>query len=1304
MLNSHTKFHSANGKRLVMVVDDEQVNRELMSFILQDSFEVLCASDGEQALSLALENRDQLSLIMLDLMMPGIHGLDLLTQLKEDMELKDIPVIVMTSEKQAEVDSLQMGAADFVTKPFRPEVIQARVQRVIELSEDRDIIQSTERDALTGLYNREYFYRYAEQFDQHHKDLVMDALVIDVNHFRMINERYGKAYGDEVLRRIGERVREMVRDTGGIVSRLERDTFLVYCPHGKDYKKILEHATVSLDGEGEDDIHQVHLRMGVYPEVDKDIDIERRFDRAKRASDRISGQYAQAISFYDSALHDSEIYAEQLLEDFQTAIREHQFLVYYQPKFDIRPEIPVLASAEALVRWKHPRLGMISPSVFIPLFEDNGLIPQLDHYVWREAAAQVRGWKDRFGISVPVSVNVSRVDMYDPDLIGTFQGILDEYGLSPRDYLLEITESAYTEDFSQIIETVNKLRDLGFMIEMDDFGTGYSSLNMISTLPIDALKLDMKFIRNAFTEGRDTRMIEVIIDIADYLSVPVIAEGVETEEQLTALRALGCDIVQGYYFSKPVPPEEYERFVEERRRQAQAKAAGSLAQAAPVEETSHLSYINLAHALASNFESIYSVDADTGRYVKFSPRGRSEDLQIERSGADFFKDVQEYLKRRVHPDDRLRVSVSMEKDALIAQMLSEDSFTMTYRIMDGDRAVYHNLRTVRGLGKDDRQIVIGISDVDDMVRQTVLRDEPRQRSLALTNIANALSNDFESIYYVDPDSGQYREFTTQGPYEELQIETTGEHFFEECAENLKRVVYPEDQSRVAAALTRKNLMEALKDRQIFSLDYRLVIKGLPVYYRMKATCTEAETGERLVIGISNIAGNLNMDEKFASAQRSSVTYSQIAQALTQDYFTIFYVDMETDHFLEYSSRGTERGLVLNRVGEDFFGVCRRDIPRLVAPEDREKVLAAFTREALYSELACDRTFYTIYRMNRDGEMVHVSLKALKLPDDPTHIVVGVQDIEAQVQREQEFEAAKQESVTYSRIAQALAQDYYSIYYVDTLTDEFIEYSATDQYHMLPVEQDGKDFFETTRRNAARLVCEEDRERAMTVWDKDAILEVLRRDGSFATSYRLMFDGVPVYLGFKVMPMTERDDHHIIVGVSNVDAQMKQEKEFAEARTLAYRDALTGVKNRQAYAQAEQQLNGEIASGEVVPFAVASCDVNRLKTVNDTLGHKAGDQYLKDACMVICHIFEHSPVFRTGGDEFVAILRGADYQRRAELMQKLEEISRNGMTNGGVVVAGGLSDFVPGQDRNVAAVFERADNAMYEKKKELKGQK
>ncbi len=306
---------------------------------------------------------------------------------------------------------------------------------------------------------------------------------------------------------------------------------------------------------------RVRLRLGVYSHVDKSLQIERRFDHAKTAANTVKSGFVKAIGIYDTKMHEAELYRERLLEDFKPSLESGRFMVYFQPKFDIRPEKPMLASAEALVRWNHPELGMISPGVFIPLLEDNGLIPDLDRFVWRETAAQIRDWKDRFGFSVPVSANVSRIDMLTPNLEPVFTEILKEYRLNAGDFLLEITESAYTGDADQVISTAKRLRSMGFRIEMDDFGTGYSSLGMLSNLPIDALKLDMSFVRSAFGETKDVRMIELILDIAKYLRVPVVAEGVETKEQYLGLKALGCDLVQGYYFSKPVPSEVFPNFL-----------------------------------------------------------------------------------------------------------------------------------------------------------------------------------------------------------------------------------------------------------------------------------------------------------------------------------------------------------------------------------------------------------------------------------------------------------------------------------------------------------------------------------------------------------------------------------------------------------------------------------------------------------------------------------------------------------------------------------------------------------------------
>ena len=551
-----------NGKRQLLVADDEFINREILENVLNDEYDVLKAEDGEMAYEMIKQNRNTLSLILLDLMMPKLSGLELLVRLNEDPELKGIPVIVLTSDQDSEVESLKKGAFDFIPKPYpQPDVIKARVSRSIELAEGRQTISSTERDELTGLYTIEYFYRYGNQFDKFYPLADMDALCFDINHFHVLNERFGIAKGDEILKCIANRLEAAFTDSGAFVCRKSADTFLVYCHHRDSYTDILDKVSAII----EEFEAAVKVRLGVYSCCDKKLDIHARFDRAKIAADKIRNNYSVFISTFDEALIDAELYAEQLVEEFPKALADKQFQVYFQPKYNIRGDKPVLSSAEALVRWSHPTLGMISPGKFIPLFEEDGLIAQLDEFVWRRSAEIIADWKKRLGISVPVSVNLSRAEMYDPGLIDTMEKITGDNGITPKDLYLEITESAYVSDSDQIVERVKNLRDHGFFIEMDDFGSGYSSLNMISELPIDALKLDMMFIRSAFDKHNDTRMISIGIDIADYLGVPVIAEGVENEERYLALKKLGCTIIQGYYFSKPVPAGEFEKFLLEKK-------------------------------------------------------------------------------------------------------------------------------------------------------------------------------------------------------------------------------------------------------------------------------------------------------------------------------------------------------------------------------------------------------------------------------------------------------------------------------------------------------------------------------------------------------------------------------------------------------------------------------------------------------------------------------------------------------------------------------------------------------------------
>lgn len=554
-------------RRSILIVDDDYIARELLGKMLKDQYEVSYAENGVSALEIIKRDKLKLSLVILDLYMPQMDGYSLLKLLRSDNELRRIPVIVLTSEKGAEVESLKIGAADFIAKPFDlPEVICARVGHSIELAEDSVIIHETERDELTGLFHKEFFFQYGKRLDELNNNMPMDAVVVDINRFHVVNELYGRSYGDLVLKTIGESLHEFVSENGGLACRRDNDQFCIYLPHSDELQNKLPQYIAAIDKRINDS--NISLRFGVYSDDGSEKCMEHRFDCARLACQKLRNNYVSCFDLYNDEQHSKELYAERLINDMDKALSEKQFKVYYQPKYSIQGDRPQLSSAEALIRWFHPEFGMISPGQFISLFEENGLIQKLDRFVWNEAAAQIKQWKDMYGIDIPVSVNVSRVDMFNAHLTEILENITKQNGLENHKLLLEITESAYTDNSDQIIETVNILRRCGFRIEMDDFGSGYSSLNMLTSLPIDALKLDMKFIRSICEDSKSARLVGIMIEIARLLEVPVIAEGVETKEQTELLKKLGCDIIQGYYFSKPLPPVEFGALVEKELKEA----------------------------------------------------------------------------------------------------------------------------------------------------------------------------------------------------------------------------------------------------------------------------------------------------------------------------------------------------------------------------------------------------------------------------------------------------------------------------------------------------------------------------------------------------------------------------------------------------------------------------------------------------------------------------------------------------------------------------------------------------------------
>ena len=551
------RYYKQNLRPRVLIVEDEFVNQQILGQIIAKDFEPIYANNGQEALDILHEAPQEISLVLLDLNIPVMNGYTLMSIINEEEILKRIPIIVLTSDKSAEIKSLQLGAQDFIAKPYdMPEIILARIKRSILLAEETDLILRTENDLLTGLTTKRYFFEYINLFDQHNPNANMDAIAINIKKFRTINALLGHRFGDKLLVSIANSLKKLMNTYEGIVSRVDSDTFFVYISSIDNYEEVitnaLEEASLKVQKEG-----HVAFKIGINRVVDRDLSVEKRFDDALRAMRLNKDNLKTTLVVYDQKMHENELFNEKLILGFEKSLENKEFKIYLQPKMNIAGDKPRLSSAEVLVRWIHPVYGIISPTVFVPLFESNGLITRLDKFIWEEAASQIKEWKERYGIILPLSINVSRVDLFSATLMDDLMEIMHKYDLKFDELFLEVTESACVEDAKEVTKRVTALKNKGFFIEMDDFGTGYSSLHMVSSLPLDALKIDRSFVLNLLNNEKSKMMVQVILELAKLLSAKCIAEGVENEEQLKLLKEMGVEIIQGFYFSKPIPTDVF---------------------------------------------------------------------------------------------------------------------------------------------------------------------------------------------------------------------------------------------------------------------------------------------------------------------------------------------------------------------------------------------------------------------------------------------------------------------------------------------------------------------------------------------------------------------------------------------------------------------------------------------------------------------------------------------------------------------------------------------------------------------------
>ncbi len=581
-----------HGAPTIMMVDDEPTTLAVLQVLLEDAgynrFVMTCESDRAVELAQA-EHPD---LLLLDLVMPEVGGLEILQAMRDDDKLCHTPVIVLTSSTDSEtkLTALELGATDFLAKPVDPSELAVRLRNTLAAKAHRDRLANFDR--VTELPNKIHFMKRASYaLERAQRDDRRCALVhIDLNRFEQINDALGHDTGDQLLEQVARRLDLCVRvgdeaqDLGertfdGNLSRLDGTEFVLCLPNlptlgsaSKVARRIVEGFQSPFTIAERKLFVTLSIGISVFPSDGTNIDLLLR--HAKVAADHARRNGREEVQYYSKEFNTSSSQQLVLEHDLYKVLENDELVLHYQPKIDARSG--ALSSAEALMRWHHPEFGVVAPNVFIPIAEETGLIVTMGYWAIIRASNQSVAWESEGLPKLRVAVNVSAIQFRDRNMLEKLHYAVRNGELDPSRVCLEVTESVLIDHLEDAIDTLTKIRSMGFAISLDDFGTGYSSLGHLKRLPIDELKIDRSFVKDAPECSDDVAILGAIVAMAHGLGLSVVAEGVETQEQEDVIRRLGCDYIQGFKTGAPMPASAFTvRFAPEPLEETIREQAGS---------------------------------------------------------------------------------------------------------------------------------------------------------------------------------------------------------------------------------------------------------------------------------------------------------------------------------------------------------------------------------------------------------------------------------------------------------------------------------------------------------------------------------------------------------------------------------------------------------------------------------------------------------------------------------------------------------------------------------------------------------
>lgn len=574
-----------SSKPVILIIDDMEIDREILKRQLGDEYEYLEAEGGREAIDIISSSYEDINIILLDIFMPDADGYAVLEYMNREGIIDEIPVIVVSSDNEfGDIDrAFALGVHDYISKNTSYNIIRNRIRNVIgyfssyikkmqmaqekirELSNTQNNVGGI--DALTGCYDLDSFIFDAEFHLKENLDKHYVLVYFDVNNLTYINNAFGYEVGNEILKIIGKDAIDSIRNDE-VVGRVSGDRFVMFLesdPQKKRAESIISRIRNDINRYLMEKRcnYKIVLVGGIYRITKEDIasfGVSVLVDRVTIAHKEAKKRLSLSLVEYSSEMIDRQNRENEILSSLDSAMEKGEIEIWLQPQINCTNNH--IIGAEVLCRWNSASMGFVSPGEFIPILEANGRVSELDKYVWEKTCQLLRKWKDRGREEIiPLSINVSRFDIVDIDIDRYFTELIRKYDLSPDLLRIEITESAYMDEPEQLIKCVKCLKEAGFLVEMDDFGSGFSSLNMLKEVPVDVLKLDLRFFRsNGEEKHSGGTIISAVVRMAKAIGLRVIAEGVETEEQCMGLKNMGCTIIQGFYYSRPLPVDEFERY------------------------------------------------------------------------------------------------------------------------------------------------------------------------------------------------------------------------------------------------------------------------------------------------------------------------------------------------------------------------------------------------------------------------------------------------------------------------------------------------------------------------------------------------------------------------------------------------------------------------------------------------------------------------------------------------------------------------------------------------------------------------